>query len=154
MGDVVRVMVVEPGEEPREVVMRPDSSGSYLAALQGFVGGYVEAFDPLFGDEPLLWVNEDGISSGLAPNRAVYANRRMEEMGYVSQMDWSTAVRQGELYTILFGTIVAVSYDAGGVPRDLSGAEAEAVKSAFGGPRNVMSGLVEAQRITLRRHAR
>ena len=36
----------------------------------------------------------------------------MAEAGYLSQVDYSRSVREGELYTILFGDLVAVGFDS------------------------------------------
>ncbi|MBQ9007661.1 MAG: DUF3846 domain-containing protein, partial [Atopobiaceae bacterium] len=154
MVDGVKVMVVRPGEEPELTRIEPDSSGSYLSALQELVGGYIEAFDPLFGDEPLIWVNEEGLSNRSMPNRAVYANKRMEEIGYISQMDYSTVVKEGDLYSVLFGTFVAAAYDLEGDIRDLSDDEVSRVNGTFGGIESIISGHLEVQRILSRRHHR
>lgn len=98
-------------EEIRTIDIQPDERGSYLKALQGLVGGLIEPVDVLYGEHPLLWVNDNGIAEGLMPSRALYANERMEEMGYLSMMDMETPVKKGDLYAILYGPIVACSYD-------------------------------------------
>lgn len=107
----MKVAVMEPMEEIRTIDIEPDESGSYLKPLQGLVGGLIEPVDVLYGDQPLLWVNDNGIAEGLMPSRTVYANERMEKMGYLSMMDMETPVKKGDLYTILYGPIVACSYD-------------------------------------------
>ena len=107
----MKVAVMELMDDVRVVDIEPDKRGSYLHALQELVGGNIEAVDVLYGEQPLLWVNENGIAEGLLPNRAIYANERMETLGFLSMMDMETPVKKGDLYTIHFGTIVACSYD-------------------------------------------
>lgn len=121
-----------------------------LKGLQALVGGYIEAFSPLFGDTPLLWVNDSGMLEGF-PNRAAYATREMEEAGYLSQIDGSE-VREEDLYAILYGPIVAVSYEVDPVTeekraRDITEEEISLVKEYLGGPG---SGLAEALVLYLR----
>ena len=147
-------MVVRPGEEPELVRIEPDGEGSYLGALQGLVEGYIEPFDVLFGDEPLIWVNEEGLMNGSLPNRAVYANGRMEGMGYISQMDYQSVVEEGDLYTVLFGTFVAAAYGPDGEIRDLSASEVERVNATFGGIDSIISGPLEVRRVLARQNHR
>lgn len=145
----VRVVVVEPNREPYVTVIQPDGQGSYLSALQGLVGGPIGAFDPLFGEEPLLYVNEEGLLNGSFPNRAVYASREMEEDGYLSQVDHRSVVREGELYTILFGTFVAVGYGEDGELRDVTDEEIGRVEEEFGGDLSIKSGIEEVLKIAI-----
>lgn len=123
----MRVAVMEPMEEIRYENIYPDENGSYLEELQRLVGGMIEPVDVMYGDEPLLWVNENGIFEGLMPNRAIYANQRMEDRGYLSMMDMQTPVKKDDLYTILFGPIVACAYNVNEegerVERDLTAEE-------------------------------
>ena len=116
----LKVAFIGVGEEPRIVEVEADGDGSHLHGLQALVGGFIEPFTPLYGDEPCLYVNEDGIGEDLAPNRAIYASRRMQEEGYLSQLDYGHVVEEGQFYAVLFGPIVAVSYDEDGAPRDIT----------------------------------
>ena len=129
----LKVALIGIGEEPRIVEVEADEDGSHLHGLQALVGGYIEPFTPLYGDEPCLYVNEDGIAEGLAPNRAIYVNRRMQEEGYLSQLDYSRVVEEGQFYTVLHGPIVAVSYDEDGAPRDITQAEFDRLRADLGG---------------------
>jgi hypothetical protein len=151
----VVVAVVEPWCEPRLAVIQADEDGSYLGALQGLVGGPIEAFGPLFGDEPLLWVNEEGKFTCM-PNRAVYANDRMVEAGYVSPARRVAAVSKGELVDVIFGTFVAACYDEGGEPRDIDAEAWRRVRETFGseGISSKYSGGLEVAHIRGNRHAR
>lgn len=115
------------------MAVEADEDGSHLHGLQALVGGFIEPFTPLYGDEPCLYVNEDGIGEGLAPNRAIYASRRMQEEGYLSQLDYSRVVEEGQFYAVLFGPIVAVSYDEVGTPRDITQAEFDRLCADLGG---------------------
>ena len=129
----LKVAFIGVGEEPRIVEVEADGDGSHLHGLQALVGGFIEPFTPLYGDEPCLYVNEDGIGEDLAPNRAIYASRRMQEEGYLSQLDYGHVVEEGQFYAVLFGPIVAVSYDEDGAPRDITQAEFDRLRADLGG---------------------
>lgn len=76
-------------------------------------------------------MNEEGLYN-CPPNRAVYATHGMEEAGYISQIDYSHTVKEGELYTVLFGDLVAVGYDPEtGEDRDLTDNELRTVSDYF-----------------------
>lgn len=122
-----------------------------LNSMQEVVGGHVEPFDvpfgssrtnPVPGGELFAYVNDEGMYV-CEPNRAVYADRHMEERGYLSMLDYSKTVREGDLYTILFGDILVVreEVDEEGESRilDCTDADMEAALAAFGG---VGSGLL------------
>ena len=130
----VKAALVPVGEKPRMITIEPDSDGSYLKALQKLVKGPIDAFSVLYGEQPLIWVNDNGLCQG-APNRAVFANERMAEIGYISQLDYSTTVAPGELYTVIYGDFVAMAYDrdenGDEVPRDITDAEFERVCRDF-----------------------
>ena len=87
-------------------------------------------------------------------NRAVYATRQMAEAGYLSQMDFSHAVAEGELYSIVFGDMVCVGFDPEtGEDRDITDAEAQRVMDRFGSDESIESGGLELIRTMLRRRA-
>lgn len=147
-GEGIHIAVIEPGKDPYLKKVAPDADGSYLGAFQDEVGGLVEAYEPPFGETPLLWVNEEFLFNGSTPNRAIYANKRMEGMGYLSEFgDHSKAVKAGELYGIICGTFIAVSYDrdeeGNDKPRDITVEEWLDVCAAFAGIRSVLSGALE-----------
>ena len=123
-------------DDVREVDLKTNSAGSAYAAIRSAVeGGFVEPFNALYGASITLYVNDNGIAEGQQPNRAVYANERMQEMRYLSMMAPASfkAVRKGDLYTVLFGPIVAVGYDPDtGADRDLEPEELETVMRDFG----------------------
>ena len=127
-------------------------TGSCHKSLSNAVGGLIEAFTPLYGPEVTLYVNENGIAEGCKPNRAVYANRRMAEAGYLSTIGGPSyrgperygTVREGELYAVLYGPIVAIGFDPEtGEDLPLTDEQAEAVKRDFGenAPMGPYSGL-------------
>lgn len=104
---------------------------SILDDLQRLVGGNIEPFDVIFGEGISLYVNEEGLFT-CPPNRAVYATKGMEEAGYLSMMDYSSPVKEGELYSILCGDLVAVGFDfETGENRDLSVDEMSRVADYF-----------------------
>lgn len=129
-------------------------TGSCRESLSNAVGGrLIEAFMPLYGPEVTLYVNEESrITEGCKPNRAVYANRRMAEAGYLSTIGGPSyrsperyrTVREGELYAVLYGPIVAIGFDPEtGEDLPLTDEQAEAVKRDFGenAPMGPYSGL-------------
>jgi hypothetical protein len=110
--------------------------------LQVCVGGPIEAAGYIFCDEPAVYVNVEGIlgASLETANRAVYATRQMAEAGYLSQMDFSHAVAEGKLYSIVFGDMVWVGFDPEtGENRDITDAESERVVERFGGVESIGS---------------
>lgn len=106
----MKAMLIPVYGEPLEIELVEDANGSTLHAMQQAVGGNIEPFTPLFEDSPTLYVNDEGLST-CQPNRAIYATREMAQAGYLSQIDFFSHVEEGELYTILYGNIVAVGFD-------------------------------------------
>ena len=148
----IKVAVVEPGRDPYLKELEPEGpegrADSYLGALQSEVGGNVEAYGVLWDDEPLIYVNEEFLFNGSKPNRAIYANDHMEEERYLSQMDYTSPVKAGDLYGVLFGTFIAVSYDPEtGKARNISMEEWLKVCETFAGVRSILSGMLEVRRI-------
>lgn len=152
----LEVMVVPVGGEPYRKTLQADADGSFLHALQSCVGGLIEPAGYIFGDAPAVYVNEEGLlgASLDMANRAVYATSEMAEAGYFSQMDYSHMVREGELYSIVFGDMVCVGFDPEtGEDRDITDEEAARVAERFGGSESIQSGAVEFLRMAFRRRA-
>lgn len=148
----IRIAVVEPGRDPYLKEVEPEDregrEASYLGAFQREVGGNVEAYGVLWDDEPLIYVNEEFLFNGSKPNLAIYANDHMEKEGYLSQMDYKSVVKAGDLYGVLFGTFIAVSYDPEtDKPRDMPIEEWLKVCEAFAGVRSILSGGVEVTKL-------
>lgn len=148
----IHIAVIEPGRDPYLKEVEPEDreglEASYMGAFQREVGGPVEAYSVLWGDEPLIYVNEEFLFNGSQPNRAIYANDHMEKEGYLSQMDYTSVVKRGDLYGLICGTFIAVSYDVNtGKPRDISIEEWLEVCATFAGIRSVLSGGVEATKL-------
>lgn len=137
----MRIGYIGVMEEPKCVEISPNANGSYLSALQSLVHGLIEPFGVLFGESPMLYVNEEGMLQGMGPNRAVYATKSMEKNGYLSQLDFSTSVKEGDCYAVLYGPILAVSHDENGNFRDISDDEWDQVRAEFSGPESMQSGL-------------
>ena len=136
-------MLIPVDGEPKEIDIEQDNEGSTLDSLQRLVGGNIEPFDVIFGDGISVYVNEEGLFT-CPPNRAIYATKHMEDTGYLSQMDFSTPVKQGELYSILFGDLVAVGFDMDtGDNRDLTPDEIDRVTAYFTDVSKPGSGLRE-----------
>lgn len=57
----------------------------------------------------------------------------MQEEGYLSQLDYGHVVEEGQFYAVLFGPIVAVSYDEEGAPRDITQVEFDRLRADLGG---------------------
>ena len=152
----LEVMVVPVGERPYRKAIEADRDGSILHGLQACVGGPIEPASFIFEDTPAVYVNEEGLmgASLETANRAIYATRRMAEMGYLSQMDYSHVVEEGELYSIVFGDMVCVGFDPEtGEDRDITDTEAERVMERFGSAESIESGAVEYLRLAFRRRA-
>lgn len=114
-------MLIPTNGNPVEIGIEVDETGSTLHDLQRLVGGNIEPFDVIFGEGISLYVNEEGLFT-CPPNRAVYATKGMEEAG----------VKEGELYSILCGDLVAVGFDfETGENRDLSADEMSRVADYF-----------------------
>ena len=155
-GRTLDVMIVPVGGLPYRRTLEADRDGSFLHGLQTCVGGPIEPADYIFEDAPAVYVNEEGLlgASLETANRAIYATKQMAELGYLSQMDYSHAVEEGELYSIVFGEMVCVGFDPGtGEDRDINDAEAERVVERFGSDESVMSGGLELIRTMLRSQA-
>ena len=148
----IHIAVIEPGRDPYLKEVEPEDlegrESSYLGAFQREVGGNVEAYGVLWDDEPLLYVNEEFLFNGSKPNRAIYANDRMGKEGYLSQMDYKSVVKAGDLYGVIFGTFIAVSYDVNtGKVRDMPIEEWLKVCETFAGVRSILSGMLEVMRL-------
>ena len=152
----LEVMVVPVGGRPYRKALEADRDGGFLRGLQACVGGLIEPAGYIFEDAPAVYVNEDGLlgASLETANRAVYATKRMAQMGYISQVDHSRAVEEGELYSIVFGDMVCVGFNPEtGEDRDITDAEAERVVDRFGSDEPIMSGGIELIRMMMRRRA-
>lgn len=150
----LQVMVVPTGGEPYRKELEADAQGSFLHALQACVGGPIEPCGYIFGDAPSVYVNEEGLLGATLDdaNRAVYATREMADAGYLSQMDYSHAVEEGELYSIVFGDMACVGFDPEtGGDRDITDEECERAVGRFGGTESIQSGAVEFLRLAFRR---
>lgn len=129
-------MLIPTDGNPAEIDIKVDENGSTLHDLHrltgaNLVGGYIEPLDVIFGDGIRLYVNEEWVFP-CSPNRAVYATKGMEDAGYLSRMDYSSPVKEGELYSILYGDIVAVGFDfETDEDRDLSADEMNRVADYF-----------------------
>nr|DAG82412.1 MAG TPA: protein of unknown function DUF3846 [Caudoviricetes sp.] len=148
----IHIAVIEPGRDPYLKEVEPEDregrEASYLGAFQREVGGNVEADNVLWGDQPLLYVNDKFLLSGLQPNRAIYANAQMEEERYLSIVDCKSVVKRGDVFGVIFGTFIAVSYDPEtDKPRDISIEEWLKVCAEFAGIRSILSGCVEATKL-------
>lgn len=139
----LEAMVVPVGGQPYRKTLEADARGSFLHALQTCVGGPIEPAGYIFENAPAVYVNEEGLlgASLETANRAVYATREMAEAGFLSQIDFSHAVEEGELYSIVFGDMVCVGFDPEtGEDRDITDAEAERVMERFGSDESIASG--------------
>lgn len=97
-------------KEPVPVEIPADN---VLHTLQGLVHGDVDVL-AVRSDGIEFWVNDEGLLNGMAPNMAVYADKGMEKAGYLSQLDYESVVKDGDLYTVLHGPIVAARSDEDG----------------------------------------
>lgn len=96
-------LLIPVGSKPFEVWIDKNNS---LAELQDLVNGNVEVLRVL-GNGVDLWVNDEGLFNGSQPNRAIYATKHMEEVGYLDQLTFGHPVKEGELYSLICGDFVA-----------------------------------------------
>lgn len=96
-------LLIPVGSKPFEVWIDKNNS---LAELQELVNGNVDVLSVL-GNGVDLWVNEEGLINGSKPNRAIYATKHMEEVGYLDQLTFGHPVKEGELYSLICGDFVA-----------------------------------------------
>ena len=75
-------LLIPVGSKPFEVWIDKNNS---LAELQDLVNGNVDVLRVL-GNGVDLWVNDEGLFNGSQPNRAIYATKHMEEVGYLDQL--------------------------------------------------------------------
>ena len=111
------------------------------------VEGGIELFNIPLIEGVDLYVNVDGLSVQY-PNRAIRANKAMEEMGYYRQLTLpgyiGETVKTGEIYTVLYGPILAIGFNSEtGENVSLSDEQVLAVRHAFrnNGPMGPASGL-------------
>lgn len=103
-------LLIPVGSKPFEVWIDKNNS---LAELQNLVNGNVEVLRVL-GNGVDLWVNDEGLFNGSQPNRAIYATKYMEEVGYLDQLTFGHPVKEGELYSLICGDFVAFGVDEEG----------------------------------------
>lgn len=75
-SEKISVIYVEPNKYPRVIEIE-----STLDAMQSVVNGDIEEYMP-FSDEVALICNEEGKVSGMAPNRAIYAEPQDVDLSY------------------------------------------------------------------------
>lgn len=131
-----------------EDIVEVDVGG--LDDLQRLVGGYIDVVDlPLFGRDvqATLYVNDEGIYTH-SPNRAIAATAELEEGGYLSAVT-GKPVACGELYTVLWGPIVAIGFDPEtGEDKSLTAGEMQAVEAYFSHPASMPgSGWVACEQV-------
>lgn len=90
-------LLIPVGSKPFEVWIDKNNS---LAELQDLVNGNVDVLSVL-GNGVDLWVNEEGLINGSKPNRAIYATKHMEEVGYLDQLTFGHPVKEGELLSAI-----------------------------------------------------
>lgn len=109
-------LLIPVGSKPFEVWIDKNNS---LAELQDLVNVNVEVLRVL-GNGVDLWVNDEGLFNGSQPNRAIYATKHMEEVGYLDQLTFDHPVKEGELYSLICGDFVAFGVDEEGeIPKPL-----------------------------------
>lgn len=94
-------LLIPVGSKPFEVWIDKNNS---LAELQDLVNGNVDVLSVL-GNGVDLWVNEEGLINGSKPNRAIYATKHMEEVGYLDQLTFGHPVKEGEIASLPQETI-------------------------------------------------
>lgn len=117
-------LLISVGSKPIEVWIDKNNS---LAELQNFVNGNVDVLS-------VLGVNEEGLINGSKPNRAIYATKHMEEVGYLDQLTFDHPVKEGELYSLICGDFVAFGVDEEGEIASLPQETIDELKETFADP--------------------
>jgi|GEM_PF-4944089 len=115
MKETITCCYIGCGMKPLAIEVPKDDA---LRSLQEWVQGDVEVLD-VRSDGIELWVNDGGLVNNMPPNMAVYADKGMEDEGFLSQIDYDSVVKDGDLYTVLVGPIVAARSDNEGNLVDL-----------------------------------
>ena len=123
-------LLIPVGSKPFEVWIDKNNS---LAELQDLVNGNVEVLRVL-GNGVDLWVNDEGLFNGSQPNRAIYATKHMEEVGYLDQLTFGHPVKEGELYSLICGDFVAFGVDEEGEIASLPQETIDKLKETFADP--------------------
>lgn len=123
-------LLIPVGSKPFEVWIDKNNS---LAELQDLVNGNVDVLSVL-GNGVDLWVNEEGLINGSKPNRAIYATKHMEEVGYLDQLTFGHPVKEGELYSLICGDFVAFGVDEEGEIASLPQETIDKLKEPFADP--------------------
>ena len=140
----IRALVVPPAAESYVTWLGAGQGGSVYEDLSDLVDGCIESMSYLFGDEPAVYVNDEGLlRPDLEPNRAIYATAKMAREGYASRFDHGT-VREGEFFDFIKGNMVCVGFDPRtGESRDISDDEIARVRSVLDTPRSIASARIE-----------
>ena len=83
-------LLIPVGSMPIEVWIDKNNS---LDELQNFVNGNVDVLRVL-GNGVDLWFNKEYLFNGSQPNRAIYATKHMEEVGYLDQLTFGHPVKE------------------------------------------------------------
>lgn len=67
-------------------------------------------------------------------NRAIYATKHMEEVGYLDQLTFDHPVKEGELYSLICGDFVAFGVDEEGEIASLPQETIDELKETFADP--------------------
>lgn len=110
MGVSARAVLLPVGEAPQDIVIDFDDK---LPQLEKAVGGLVELDWSLESSGIHFFLNKEREQLFLPPNRACYATERLAEenyfLGAFAQDD--ELVKEDELFEVLAGNAVAVSFD-------------------------------------------
>lgn len=149
MGNEVDVVYIPFGEDPVEMRIPAEEDGSTLRPLQELVDGNIELVRLFDGID--VYVNDCGLWEQPA-NRALFATRDLDlPIGeLINIVDGRSIVEEGDLFSVLFGSIVAVGYDPEtGESRSLTAGEAERVRRYFTEVSPAFSGPVAVEAVRM-----
>lgn len=142
MGETITCCYIGVNQKPQAIELPQDD---ILASLQKLVEGNVEVLS-VRSDGIEFWINEEGLLNNMAPNMAIYADKGMEDRGFISQIDYNSTVKDGDLYTVLHGPIVAARCDIDGNTIGLDQSDIEKLQQERPDSRKAVEETIRIQR--------
>lgn len=143
MAEKLMGLLVPVDGMPVRVEVEQNETGSCAKSLCSLVGcDILDVLGGILGPGIDVWCDDNGLSNGQRPNRAILATPYMESQGFVRQTDFKQVAKTGELYTALRGPLVILGADeTRGTSVSLTDAELADMKIYFSEIAKPYSGL-------------